>query len=198
MPFSPNRPVGQRGRLGAVLFATVAAAYPIVVYLLRDQIPFYLFALGACLLLLLRAVVAPTDITRFLRLPLAIAALVLAVMVLFDAAVAAKAYPAMLSLLIAAVFGNSLRHPPSLIERLARLKDPALSMAGQDYCRSVTWLWTIWLAANAVIAAGLAIWGSIAIWALWTGLLSYIVTAVLFLGEIVLRSKLQRATVGPR
>jgi uncharacterized membrane protein len=158
-----------------------------------------LFALGACLLLLVRALVAPSDITRFLRLPLLVAALVLAVMVLFDAAVAAKAYPALLSLLIAAVFGNSLRHPPSLIERLARLRDPALTVAGQEYCRNVTWLWTIWLVTNAAMAAGLAIWGSIAIWALWTGLLSYIVTAALFLGEIVLRSKLmQRATVGPR
>lgn len=188
MPSSPNSGAARSaGKWGAAAFAVVAAGYPIIVYWLHERVPFIAFALATCLLLLLRAFLFPGGMTRLLRLPLLCAAIMLACLTLIDPVVAAKAYPALLSVLVAALFGNSLRHPPSLVERMAKLHDPGLSPAGAAYCRKVTWVWAVWLLLNAIIAAFLALAPGIGLWALWTGLVSYIFSGTLFLGEMLLR-----------
>lgn len=188
MPFSPNSgTVPTHGKWSTAVFGLIAVAYPVLVYWLHERVPFIVFALAACLLLVLRAFMASSSVMCLWRLPLLCAAVMLAVLALIAPAAAAKAYPALLSVLMAALFGNSLRHPPSLVERMARLCDPEFSSAGIAYCRNVTWVWTLWLLANAVIAAILALTHSIALWALWTGLVSYICSGALFLGEMLLR-----------
>jgi uncharacterized membrane protein len=193
MPFFRNNLNNTRSTgFGAVLFTTLAAIYPVVVYALHDQVPILLFAAGACCLLLARAVFVRDELGRALRLPLLLAAATIGSLSAVDAAIATKAYPAILSLVIASVFGSSLRHPPSLIERLARFREPDLTFAGQAYCRKVTWVWTIWLLINAAIAAALALWASLALWTLWTGLISYLFFGGLFLGEMSLRRWFQR------
>lgn len=193
MLFSRNSEAkGRTAGVGAVLFAVLAIVYPFLVYLGRDQVPFLVFVFAACVLLLLRAVLFPSDATAMLRLPLVITAVAIGALGLVDTAIATKAYPAVLSGLVAAVFANSLHRPPSLIERFARLKKPQLPPEGRLYCRKVTWVWTLWLSANALIAAALAVWGSIGLWALWTGVISYIVMGALFAGEIVLRQWILR------
>lgn len=199
MPSSPNSGAARSaGRWGTAAFALVAAGYPIVVYWLHERVPFIVFVLVACLLLLFRAFVVPGGMVRLLRMPLLCAAVMLACLALIDPAVAAKAYPALLSVLMAALFGNSLRHPLSLVERMARLREPALSPAGAAYCRKVTWVWTVWLLLNSVIAALLAFAPDIGLWALWTGLVSYICSGVLFLGEMLLRPLLLGPAGGVR
>ena len=188
MLFSRNSQARARsGGIGAVLFASAAVAYPVLVYLGRDQIPLFVFVSGACLLLVLRAVFVPGGGIALLRLPLLIAAFAIGILGMIDPATAAKAYPAILSGLVVTVFANSLRHPPSLIERFARIKDPQLASVGQNYCRWLTGVWAIWLLANTLIAGGLAVWASIGLWTLWTGFISYLVMGTLFVGEIVLR-----------
>lgn len=193
MLFSRNsRSSARSGGIGAVLFASFAIAYPVLVYIGRDLVPIFVFVSGACLLLLLRAFFAPGGSIALFRLPLLIAALAIGALGLIDATTAARAYPAVLSGLVAAVFANSLRHPPSLVERFARIKDPQLTQSGQAYCRQVTGVWTVWLLANALIAAALAVWASLGLWTLWTGLISYLVMGTLFVGEIILRPWLLR------
>ncbi|MDY0873328.1 COG4648 family protein [Dongia rigui] len=184
------------GRGATAIFAVTAFVYPFLVYLLHERVSFFVFALGASLLLLLRACFASTGILALLRLPLVIAAGALAALSMVDAALAAKAYPALISLMIAALFANSLRRPPSLIERMARMREPDLSPSGQSYCRRLTWVWTAWLVANAAIAAGLAATHSLSLWALWTGLVSYLCTGMLFFGEMLVRSWLLRTYWG--
>jgi uncharacterized membrane protein len=100
---------------------------------------------------------------------------------------AAKAYPVVISLAVAAVFALSLVFPPSVVERIARLREPDLPPDGVAYTRKVTWVWVVWLALNAAIAAALAAWAPLKVWALWTGLLSYLVTGLLFAGEMLVR-----------
>jgi len=188
MRSSPNSR-GERlaGRVTTAIFAAIAVAYPVIVYLLHDRIPVIAIALGASVLLLLRAYLNPDGMLRLMRAPLIYGALSLALLSVVDAALAAKAYPALISFFVAALFGNSLRHPPSLVERMARLQDPNLSSGGQEYCRRVTWLWAVWLVINGVIASILALPDNLDLWVLWTGLVSYICSGVLFVGEILLR-----------
>lgn len=180
-------------RLNAV-FAAIAVVYPFLVYTLHERVSFIVFAFGAIVLLLLRAFLVSGGLMALFRLPLLGAAVALVFLSLIDAALAAKTYPALLSLMVAALFGNSLRHAPSLIERIARLRDPDLSVAGQDYCRRLTWIWVVWLTLNAIIAALLAMSASIDLWILWTGVVSYVCSGTLFFGEMILRPWLLAAS----
>jgi uncharacterized membrane protein len=85
-------------------------------------------------------------------------------------------------------FARTLRRGPPLVETIARLQVGELSPAEVRYCRAVTWVWSAFFAANALVVGGLALRGSLAAWALWTGVLSYAVVALLFAAELTVRS----------
>lgn len=172
---------------GKAVVVVASLAYPGAVYLGRGAVPPMAFVAVALALIGLRLAASTSPEARVWRAPLAGAAVVLAVLALLDPALAAKAYPVAVSLGVAAAFGVTLRHPPSLIERFARRCEPDLPPRGVAYCRAVTALWTGWLLLNAAIAAALAVAGSDEAWALWTGLLSYLVTGALFAGEFLVR-----------
>lgn len=169
----------------ALVVASIA--YPGLVYLGRAVVPPLAFAAVALGLIALRLVASTGPAARLWRPPLAGAFAVLVVLALLDPLLATRAYPVVVSLGVAGAFGVTLLRPPSLIERLARLREPDLPPRGVAYCRVVTGLWTGWLLLNAGIAAVLAMSGSVEAWALWTGLLSYLITAVLFAGEPLVR-----------
>lgn len=57
-------------------------------------------------------------------------------------------------------------------------------------------VWTVWLVSNAAVAGALALWGSDEAWALWTGLIAYIVMGLLFGGEVLVRRSMRRRHAG--
>jgi len=180
---------------GAVVLVAFGLLYPAFVYCLKSALPPQAFTGLALLLVGLRAATLGPEATRIWRGPLISAGVVIAVSAALDGRVAAKIYPFALSLAAAYAFGNSLRKPPSLIERIARMGEPDMPAAGQTYCRIVTLIWTVWLVVNAAIAALLAIRASEEAWALWTGFLAYLIMGVLFGGEMLIRSRVRARTV---
>jgi uncharacterized membrane protein len=173
-------------RGGLVMAALLGIAYPGLVYAGRASVPPLAFVAAALGLVCLRAA-ASHDAARPWRFPLAVSAVAIATIAIVDQSLAVKAYPCVLSLAAASVFGLSLRCPPSLIERFARLREPDLAIEGQAYCRTVTKVWTAWLLANAAVAGWLGAVGSDEAWVLWTGLISYLVSGSLFAGEFAVR-----------
>lgn len=163
-------------------------AYPLLVYLGLPFLPAPLIVSVALCLLALRAIAARRGALgdRWLR-PLIAAATALLVLAMIDPQTAAKAYPVILSLAVAFVFGASLIWPPTVIESLARLTEPELSPEGVAYTRIVTRIWTVFLCGNATVAAAVGLWGSTAQWALWNGLISYLLMGSLFIGELIVR-----------
>jgi len=161
--------------------------YPFAVYFSRGSISARSFVLIALALLILRLVTLQSGAARLWRLPLLAMVGMLIVTAALDAEFAEKAYPTLMSAAAACVFAWSLRFGPSLVERFARIRSGDLTPAAILYCRKVTMIWTAWLVINALISATLAIWGSLAVWAMWTGLISYLVMAVLFLSEVAVR-----------
>jgi uncharacterized membrane protein len=131
--------------------------------------------------------------TSRLRRPLAdtvafvSAAIALVALLAVAPAIAARAYPVAISLATAAVFAVSLRYPPTIVERIARLREPDLPPAGVAYTRQVTRVWVGFLLANAAVSFWTARWGSLDQWALWNGLLSYLAMGALFGGEYLVR-----------
>ena len=59
----------------------------------------------------------------------------------------------------------------------------------------MTLVWTVWLLLNALIAGLLGWTGHDAAWAIWTGIVAYVVMALLFLGEIAIRRRIRNKSV---
>lgn len=183
-----NRAVG----LLSSLLVVLSIAYPFVILAVGAKVPPFTFVVAACVLLGLRAVVRPPQWIGTLRWPAVAAIAVIGGLALLDSTIAAKAYPVVVSGGFALLFGASLWRAPSLVERIAELHGDVLTPAARRYCRRVTMVWTLWLATNTLIAAVLALIGSVAAWALWTGFVFYLITGLLFAGELMLRRLLQR------
>ncbi|PKD40893.1 hypothetical protein CWO84_08465 [Methylomonas sp. Kb3] len=81
------------------------------------------------------------------------------------------------------LFGHTLWSPPSFIERLVRLQFPELVPGIADYCRQLTWIWTGFFAANIVICAALPALAGQTAWALYTGVVVYLLMGLLGTGE---------------
>ena len=113
-------------------------------------------------------------------------------MLFLNARLAVQAYPVVVSLSVAAIFGFSLLFPPTLVERIARLTEHDLPPSGVIYTRKVTAIWTVFLIANAGVSAVTALWGTLAQWTLWNGLLSYLLMGTLFIGEWLVRKRVRR------
>lgn len=109
------------------------------------------------------------------------------------AQIAAKFYPVIVSAVFFTVFFKSLYAPQSFVEKLARLKNPDLPPKGVAYTRNVTKAWCFFLALNGLTAAGLALWASTELWALYTGVIAYILMGLIFGGEWLIRRRVQNA-----
>jgi uncharacterized membrane protein len=169
-------------------------AYPLLIYFgLQFIQPRYL-ALVLILVLLLRARHAARDLlSGFGKLErlmlLALLALSIAASVA-NSEMLLRLYPAAMNLGVLALFIVSLKRPPPMIERFARLEDPALSAAGVRYTRDLTRLWCAFLGFNACVAFYTALWSSRETWMFYNALLAYVLMGALLLGERLLRNKL--------
>jgi uncharacterized membrane protein len=169
----------------------LSVGYPFVVYFTLGHVPPGALVLGLLALLALRLV--------FVRAPerhgasmapllwLTGGALLVLLAVAASPAAALKSYPVLVSLGFAAVFGYSLLRPPTIVERIARLGDPALPASAVPYLRNVTLAWLIFFLANAAISIATAVNGDLALWTLYNGFISYVIMGALFAGELAIR-----------
>lgn len=162
-------------------------AYPLLVYFGHGAVPPAAFILAALALIAARYAMAPSGPLTLGYTTVLVAGAALVVVSLVDQHLATLAYPSLISFAFASAFGLSLRQPPSLIERFARLRQPDLPASATAYCAHVTLLWALWLLANGLIAAALAVSQAVELWLLWTSLINYLVSAALLGGEWLFR-----------
>lgn len=99
-------------------------------------------------------------------------------------------YPAIVSGLMLIIFASSLFTSQSFVERIARLKEPNLPPAGVIYTRRVTQVWCVFFLANILVIA-VSIWQEFWLfWALYSGIISYLLMGMLFLGEWLVRRRI--------
>lgn len=103
-----------------------------------------------------------------------------------------KIYPMLMSLGGASYGIYTLFNPPSAIERLARATGMTVDAAGARYTRGVTWMWVTFFLLNAGVAGYTAIATDTRTWALYNGLFSYLIVAILFAGEYLYRGYYRR------
>lgn len=170
--------------VGQILLGLASAAYPLLWYFGRDSGLFFVLAALMAGLWLIRAATAPGRGQRTTALLLA---------AFFGAALlwrrpdAMYWYPVAVNLLMLAVFGSSLLAEQTVIEKLARLQHPDLPPAGVRHTRRVTQIWCVFFTANGLTAAMLALSGRHDWWALYTGIIAYVLMGLLFAGEWLYR-----------
>ena len=100
-----------------------------------------------------------------------------------------KLYPVLVNATLLALFALSLWRPPTVIERLARLTNPQLPAQAIPYVTRVTQVWCGFFICNGGIALWTALAGSDAAWALYNGVIAYLLIGALLLGERLLRPR---------
>lgn len=167
--------------------------YPVAVYFGSQHFPAPLVALALLPIVLSRGGLNIPG-TRWV----AVAAAVLALLTfVFNSILPLKLYPALVNVVLLTLFTASLRTPPSIIERIARLREPDLPPEGVTYTRKVTIMWCSFFIVNGLIAFITALWASDKIWFWYNGIIVYGLISLLFTGEWLVRQRVRRAPRAP-
>lgn len=173
-----------------VVIIILSVAYPFMVYwgLQHYQaaklLPLILIILG------LRWLTGTRSTERLVLLATLIA--VVAIVLIWGYQLGLKFYPVMVNLGFLVLFASSLISPPSIVEKMARIRDPELSPEAVVYTLNVTRLWTGFFLLNGSIAAGTALWASDEVWALYNGFIAYLLIGLLAGGEWIVRRRIVR------
>lgn len=174
-----------------VLTAALTLVYPLAICFGHGNIePRWL----AGLLLLTVATRLPTlTLNPAARWSAAGALMLVALAVASNAMLPLKLYPVLVNAAMLAAFGLSLVSGPSMIERLARLREPDLPPAAVRYTRRVTQAWCLFFVINGLTALGTALFASEAVWSVYNGVIAYMLMGAMFGGEYLLRMRLKRS-----
>ena len=170
-----------------IITSVVLLGYPLAVYFGLNYLPTGTIAMGLCLLLILRLVVQKQQV-KSMVLP------VLVGIGLTASSVIAKRhdwllyYPVVINISMLAMFAYSLKLGPSMVERLARLKEPDLPDEATPYLKKVTLIWCGLFVFNGAVALYTARYASLEVWTLYNGLIAYLLIGSLLGGEWLYRT----------
>lgn len=177
-------------RLRTALIWLATLLYPLAIYFgLGRYEPRWL----ALLLLAMAAARAAASRDPLWLLAAAGAGLLVMASVFANSALPLKLYPVLVNAVMLVVFAASLRFPPSAVERIARLREPALPAHAILYTRNVTVVWCGFFIVNGGIALATALFASDGVWALYNGLIAYVLMGLLFAGEWLVRQRVRAA-----
>lgn len=188
-------------RLAQVILVLVVAAYPLAVYfgiqyLSLGYLLVLLLAVAGLRLLLLSTEKGGAGGRIGAGALAAILAVLAATSWLRGDATGLLWYPVFCNLLMLGIFTHSLFfQSQSVIERLARIREPELPASGVAYTRRVTQVWCAFFVLNGAIAAATAVRGELQLWTLYNGLVSYLLMGLLLAGEWLVRRRVRSGAV---
>ena len=172
------------GFFGHIFLTVFSIAYPALWYYGREAGWFVWLAAAMCGLWLLRALTAKLPQQRYTALFIT---LFFAAVLVFRRHDSMYWYPVLVNLMMLAVFGGSLFAGQTVIEKLARLQQPDLPEKAVRYTRRVTQVWCVFFIINGTLAALLVRLGRYDWWAVYTGVIAYVLMGMLFAGEWLYR-----------
>jgi uncharacterized membrane protein len=96
--------------------------------------------------------------------------------------------PVLINATMLFVFGRSLLGGrPTIVERFARASGENLTEGHVAYYRRVTAIWCWFFVGNGLLTLWLVLFGSLAAWGIYTGLIAYVLVGILFGGESIVR-----------
>ncbi len=175
-------------------FAALTLSYPLAIWLLGDRVEPRWLALSLVLLGALR--LAATGQRLWIGLALGAFALA-AITGVLNVGWPLRWYPVFVNGSLLVLFGVTLVRPPSMAERLARLREPDLPAHAVRYTRKVTLAWCVFFVVNGALAAATSLWGTDAQWALYNGGIAYGLMGVFAGVEYLVRLRVKRANEFP-
>ena len=175
-------------KLVTAVLVVLTVLYPLGVYLAMGRVAPEWLAMLLVALAVLRALVTRQ---RFWWAVVSGAAVLALAAWLQGDALAVKLYPVLVNAALLLVFGLSLRFGTPVIERLARIQEPDLPAYAVAYTRRVTQAWCVFFLVNGAIALATATLASERVWALYNGLVAYVLIGAMFAGEWLLRQRLK-------
>ncbi len=163
--------------------------YPLAVYYGIQVLTPWKIAASLLAMLLIRFWLFPAN-KQSSRVLIGIAAIYCIFAIWHNSEVSLRFYPVWINLCLFSVFFISLIYPPPIIERLARLQHPDLSLQGVRYTRKVTQVWCLFFIGNGLIAAGTALWAPFAWWSVYNGLIAYVLIGLLMGIEYLIRIRM--------
>ncbi|MGL4860520.1 MAG: hypothetical protein ACRC5A_12480 [Enterobacteriaceae bacterium] len=100
-------------------------------------------------------------------------------------------YPVVINSLLFLLFSLSLLSGTPIVERIARLREPDLPPTAVRYTRQVTQVWCLFFIVNGTMALLTCLHADMTLWALWNGMISYILIGVLMAGEWLVRRRVR-------
>lgn len=100
-------------------------------------------------------------------------------------------YPVAVNGIFLLLFAFSLLTEQSLVERLARLREPDLPADGVSYTRRVTQAWCVFFILNGSMALVTVLLQDMQLWALYNGFISYLLIALMMGVEWIVRRKIR-------
>jgi uncharacterized membrane protein len=168
------------------LLGLVFAIYPLAVWLLLDKTsPAAIVAILACLLFLRLAFIRGRPLYMLLGATAIVAFCTLAY--LDPELKVLKMYPVLVSLAGLSLCVFTLLNPPSAIERLMDTLGAKVEPYAINYVRTLTGVWAVFFAANASVATYTALAAPIGFWALYNGVISYVLIGLLIVLEYPVR-----------
>lgn len=169
------------------LFLPLAVLYPLLVY-------FGLQLLGPRWLVLLLVIIGVRHMMSplfppTLRLLWALClALLAAATLVTDSALGLLIYPVLMNAGLFLLFFGSWLAPPTIIEHMARIRDPDIPEPALRYIRKLTLVWCGFFIVNGSLSL-YSLTLSREWWTLYNGLISYALMAALFCGELLFRKQ---------
>lgn len=172
--------------LGKAILILFNIFYPLLWYFGREQGWFIPLATCMAVLWFFRAIKQIEKSQRKLSFLIAIFFIVVAYL---NTPTIMYWYPVLINLLMLSIFTYSLYQPQSLIEKIARLQNPKLPSHAIIYTRHVTQIWCLFFIINACISALLVVLNWYQAWAIYTGIIAYILMGILLGAEWLYRQR---------
>jgi len=174
-------------RILQVLSALAVMGYPLAVYFGLQLLPSGVIAIVLCGLLITRLSLSRQQLKPMLA-PLIVGIALTAASFIAKRHDWLLYYPVVINLSMLALFGNSLKYGPCMIERLAKLKEPDLPPEATPYLVKVTLIWCLFFVLNGLMALYTALATSIETWTLYNGFIAYLLMGTLLGGEWLYRT----------
>ncbi|EDQ00546.1 hypothetical protein [Shewanella benthica] len=161
--------------------------YPLAVYFGLNYLPTGTIAMVLCCFLIVRLLIQKQQV-KVMILPILVGIGLTAASFIAKRHDWLLYYPVVINLSMLMLFVYSLKLGPSMIERLARLKEPELPHEAIPYLKKVTRIWCGLFVFNGSVALYTAHYASLEIWTLYNGLIAYLLIGSLLGGEWLYRT----------
>ena len=170
-----------------LLLGLVLAGYPLIVYLLLDEVGPAMLGIILVVIMIIRSIILKRHAPAMTWGMLALAAIAIGLLIFDDTAIVLKMYPTLINLGLLTAFGYTLFFPPSMIERFVRAMNIPIHAKTTSYTRVVTMIWCGFFAINSIVATLVTFSGSLGAWTLYNGLISYLIMGSIMVVEYIFR-----------